>query len=577
MGGNKELMKVMFIAIAFILALVAMPVVADSGLPGGYTKIKDWDQVHEAFSFSLEDVTSESGDFFIAVDRIHVFDSPGIIDMGDIPLADIKEVPDSGYLETAKPIEGHSYAIRSHGKYGKIRIEDIFTPKDYEWVSVTEYELEWVYQPSGTRSFGVGDAPEKPVAPGQIETEVEYEYPLDAQQAYQQYIAAYNKLTSLMAEGKGDTTQAQEAYEEYVAMKACYESWISGTENPSTSTTIQATPIPSPAEQLKISDLRGTLNTDNDCNLYVADYGYNQVKMINPDGSATIYVSGIDKPRYQIFDSTGRLYVGSFDGNIYKVSTTGGKTVIARGIWSPQGMAFDDAGNLYVAGGYDGKIHRIASDGSKITMDSGFTYPKHLAVKTDGNVYVAGNSGTFILRIIPGGEKTKLVDLDDVILGMATDDEYLYVSHSDKISKIDSLGQVTHIAIDLDQPSSLAICNGNVFVTVRDGIVKMNISDDTKTWACDWDGAWETDWGRMELQQNGNSVNGIYLHDQGRIQGTVSGRNLIGTWSEYPSYSLPGDAGDLMFVISEDCSSFDGKWRYGTTGGWSGSWIGARV
>ena len=27
------------------------------------------------------------------------------------------------------------------------------------------------------------------------------------------------------------------------------------------------------AQQLRISDLRGTLNTDNDCNLYVADLG----------------------------------------------------------------------------------------------------------------------------------------------------------------------------------------------------------------------------------------------------------------------------------------------------------------
>ena len=225
-------------------------------------------------------------------------------------------------------------------------------------------------------------------------------------------------------------------------------------------------------QQSKISDLRGTLNTDSDCNLYVADYGDNQVKKINPDGSATPYTSGIDRPRYQVFDSVGNLYVGSFDGNIYKVSASGVKTVVASGIWSPQGMGFDSAGNLYVAGGYDGKIHRIAPDGSKTAMDSGFTYPKHLAVKTDGNVYVVGNSGTSILRITPEGGKANLVDLNETILGMATDGEYLYVSHSDKISRIDSFGQVTHIATDLDQPSSLTVCSGNVFVTVRDGIVK---------------------------------------------------------------------------------------------------------
>jgi sugar lactone lactonase YvrE len=138
-------------------------------------------------------------------------------------------------------------------------------------------------------------------------------------------------------------------------------------------------------------------------------------------------------------------------------------------------MAFDSAGNLYVAGGYDGKIHRIVPDGSKTTIDSGFSYPKHLAVKTDGNVYVVGNSGTLILRITPDAGKANLVDLGETILGMATDGEYLYVSHSDKVSRIDALGRVTDIATDLDQPSSLTVCNGNAFVTVRDGIVKMKI------------------------------------------------------------------------------------------------------
>ena len=328
---------------------------------------------------------------------------------------------------------------------------------------------------------------------------------------------------------------------------------------------------------LKISDLRGTLNTDNDCNLYVADWGDNQVKMINPDGSTTTYASGIDRPRYQVFDSAGNLYVGSFDGNIYNVSASGGKTTVASGIWSPQGMGFDSAGNLYVAGSYDGKIHRIAPDGSKTTMDSGFAHPKHLAVYSNGNIYVVDSGGTLIVRITPEGEKANLVDLGETISGMATDGEYLYVSHSDKISRIDTSGQVTQIATGLDQPSSLTVCKGSVFVTVRDGIVKLKISDETKTGTCDWTGAWETDWGRMELQQNGNKVNGTYTHDQGRIQGTVSGRNLTGTWSEYPSYSPPGDAGDIVFIISEDCSSFDGKWRYGTSGGWSGSWTGART
>lgn len=36
-------------------------------------------------------------------------------------------------------------------------------------------------------------------------------------------VAAYDKLTDLMARGKGDTPEAQEAYEEYKAAKKKYE------------------------------------------------------------------------------------------------------------------------------------------------------------------------------------------------------------------------------------------------------------------------------------------------------------------------------------------------------------------
>lgn len=154
------LMNILVVMLLFALMPVALPVEANSELPGGYATIRDWDQVYEAFSFSSGDVTSEGGDFFIA-DRgedsiIHVFDSPGILDMGAVSLESITEAPESGYAETAPPIEGHSYAVRSLGKYGKFCIEDIKSAAEYDWITATEYEIEWVYQPDGTRSFGEG-------------------------------------------------------------------------------------------------------------------------------------------------------------------------------------------------------------------------------------------------------------------------------------------------------------------------------------------------------------------------------------------------------------------------------------
>ncbi len=88
-----------------------------------------------------------------------------------------------------------------------------------------------------------------------------------------------------------------------------------------------------------------------------------------------------------------------------------------------------------------------------------------------------------------------------------------------------------------------------------------------------WEGEWSTNWGDMVLTQTGSKVSGTYTHDQGKISGTVSGNTLTGTWSESPSYSPPGDAGEVELVMSEDGKSFTGKWRYGSEGSW-GSWDG---
>ena len=45
----------------------------------------------------------------------------------------------------------------------------------------------------------------------------------DSKQAYQTYIAAYNKLTKLIADGRSDTPEAKQAYRDYAAAKKTYE------------------------------------------------------------------------------------------------------------------------------------------------------------------------------------------------------------------------------------------------------------------------------------------------------------------------------------------------------------------
>ncbi|MDD5398969.1 MAG: hypothetical protein PHU70_07820, partial [Dehalococcoidia bacterium] len=157
--------KILAVVIILALLLVSVPVVADAGLTSGYAKIKDWDKAHEAFSFSSGQVAWGSGDFFISPRGIHVFESPGIIDMGLVYLDDVGEAPATGYVEMAAPVDGHTYVVRSQGKYGKFYLEET-----YDWLDPVAYGISWVYQTNGTRTFEGSSSPAQPTTSGQTGT-----------------------------------------------------------------------------------------------------------------------------------------------------------------------------------------------------------------------------------------------------------------------------------------------------------------------------------------------------------------------------------------------------------------------
>ncbi len=90
----------------------------------------------------------------------------------------------------------------------------------------------------------------------------------------------------------------------------------------------------------------------------------------------------------------------------------------------------------------------------------------------------------------------------------------------------------------------------------------------------DWGDTWNTDWGQMELFQNGDRVTGTYEYNNGQIDGTASGDTLTGTWSKAPSYAEPNDAGNFEFQMSKNRTEFYGNWRYGSCGHWNGDWDG---
>lgn len=86
-----------------------------------------------------------------------------------------------------------------------------------------------------------------------------------------------------------------------------------------------------------------------------------------------------------------------------------------------------------------------------------------------------------------------------------------------------------------------------------------------------WDGIWESNFGRMRLTHEANSVHGSY---EGAGHSTIDGRDAGGRL-EF-RYREPRAAGDGRFELSEDGYSFVGEWRPDNSSDWK-PWRGARL
>jgi streptogramin lyase len=132
--------------------------------------------------------------------------------------------------------------------------------------------------------------------------------------------------------------------------------------------------------------------TDAAGNVYVADAGNNQIRMITPAGVVSV------------FAGTGASGAGN--------GTAGSATFN-----SPMGVAVDGSGNVYVADYGNDLIRKINTAGAVSTFagsgatgaDNGadtlatFNLPESVAVDAAGNLYVADNGNDLIRKITPAG------------------------------------------------------------------------------------------------------------------------------------------------------------------------------
>lgn len=135
---------------------------------------------------------------------------------------------------------------------------------------------------------------------------------------------------------------------------------------------------------------------------------------VAPDGSTSIFSSGIALPTGLAFDDIGNLFVADHFNKIWKINSNGDKVVFVESelFNRPHGMAWA-GGNLYVASAHDGSIYRLDTSGTIQPKVEKFAYVDGLKqpwacghmVYSKGALYIT-NGDDIVHRISMNGEVT---------------------------------------------------------------------------------------------------------------------------------------------------------------------------
>ena len=207
-------------------------------------------------------------------------------------------------------------------------------------------------------------------------------------------------------------------------------------------------------------------------NLYIADLGNARVRKISGDGAIQTVAGGgalpatngaqggpatsaqLNEPRNVAMDGNGNLYISDFGANqVYGVSTNGSLTLVAGNgaagfagdggnalqaeLNAPAGLAVDGMGALYIADSGNSRVRRVYH-GAVITVFN-TPSPTGLAFDSKGNLYVAAASyfGT-VSAPIPG-----IASAIDVAADSAGD---LFATSGSLVLEISSNGAAKAIA-----------------------------------------------------------------------------------------------------------------------------------
>jgi sugar lactone lactonase YvrE len=212
-----------------------------------------------------------------------------------------------------------------------------------------------------------------------------------------------------------------------------------------------------------------SLAFDSSANLFVADYNSGTVFKLTPAGTKSTFASGLNRPIGLAFDSSGNLFVADqFSNTIFKFTPAETKSVFASGLGGPVGLAFDSSGNLFEADFGSGAIFKFTPDGTKSPFASGLSGPVGPAFDSSGNLFVADYNSGSIFKFTPAGTKSTFASGLSNPAGLAFDSSgNLFVADqgSGTIFIFTPAGTKSTFASGLSAPSGLAFTTSTAYLS----------------------------------------------------------------------------------------------------------------
>jgi serine/threonine protein kinase/WD40 repeat protein len=197
--------------------------------------------------------------------------------------------------------------------------------------------------------------------------------------------------------------------------------------------------------------------------IYVSNYNGNTVDAVSPEGSRSVFATGVPFGASMVFDNAGNLYVANAasEDTIQKITPAGSVSTFATGLDGVTGLAYDAASNVfYAANFFSNTISRITSGGvvTPFASGGGLDHPQFLAFDALGNLYASNFFS--ISKITPTGVVSTFVSgLPPEGQGLAFDNQgnlFVALSGANSIDKITPGGAVSTFATGLDAPAGLA-------------------------------------------------------------------------------------------------------------------------